>query len=453
MSAVVVPLKSRRAVVIGAGIAGLAASGALARHVGQVIVIERDTLPAEAASRPGTPQATQVHGLLAGGLRALEELFPGFEQDLIGAGAVPLRVGLDMRYERPGVGPMPQRDLGWQTYAMSRPAIELALRRRVEQLDNVAMRSGCRATSILSTYGAPVAGVTIESESGDSETLTADLVVDATGRGALTIDLLQAMDLPPPEATSIRIDFGYATATVMLPQDVLPDCRAVVTFPDAPNSSRAGMIVPIEDGRFHVAFGGRGTDRPPGDWEGFRAFARHLPTPTISQAIQRAQLSGEIARFGIAESVWRHFDRLDFFPRGLLPIGDAICRFNPIYGQGMSVAAQEAALLGRLLRTSEARGEPLADLGHAFLAEVPPLVERPWRMSAVPDLMFSDNPEERSDDLEDLLNYSLALNRLAVRDADVHRLVLQVQHLLEWPSRLRDPDLVRRVNIIRGSAL
>ena len=122
-------LIGKQAVVVGAGIGGLTAAGALAEYFEQVVVLERDTLPPDAAHRAGTPQSRHIHGLLAGGQRALGELFPGFEQDLAGAGALPLRITLDVRIEMPGYDPFPQRDLGLLTYTMSRPLIELVVRR------------------------------------------------------------------------------------------------------------------------------------------------------------------------------------------------------------------------------------------------------------------------------------------------------------------------------------
>jgi 2-polyprenyl-6-methoxyphenol hydroxylase-like FAD-dependent oxidoreductase len=143
-----IPL-AKRAVVIGAGIAGLAAAGALADTFEEVIVLERDSLPTEAVPRPGVPHSPQAHGLLGGGQRALDELFPGFEQDLAAAGAVPLRGGLDVRIERPGYDPFPQRDLGWLVYGMSRPLIELLMRRRVMQHANITLRQRCRALEFV----------------------------------------------------------------------------------------------------------------------------------------------------------------------------------------------------------------------------------------------------------------------------------------------------------------
>src|SRR6516165_1724771 len=190
-------LIGKQAVVIGAGMGGLTAAGALADHFDQVLVLERDTLPSEPAHRAGTPQARHVHALLLSGQRALGELFPGFEQDLERAGAVPLRVGLDLRMERPGYDPFPQRDLGWCSYALSRPTIERTVRSRVEAQPNTTLRQRCRVQEILATpNGEAVTGVRYENANGASETIAADLVVDASGRGALTTALLQSIDRP-----------------------------------------------------------------------------------------------------------------------------------------------------------------------------------------------------------------------------------------------------------------
>src|SRR5215468_6803792 len=150
-------LIGKQAVVIGAGMGGLAAAGALADHFEQVIVLERDTLPSESAHRAGTPQARHVHGLLLSGQRALSELFPGFEEDLARAGAVRLKVGFDVRVERPGYDPFPRRDLGWFGYSASRPAIEHTVRHRVEGHANIRLCQRCRVHEVLgSTNGGAV---------------------------------------------------------------------------------------------------------------------------------------------------------------------------------------------------------------------------------------------------------------------------------------------------------
>jgi 2-polyprenyl-6-methoxyphenol hydroxylase-like FAD-dependent oxidoreductase len=140
----------------------------------------------------------------------------------------------------------------------------------------------------------------------------------------------------------------------------------------------------------------------------------------------------------------RHFERLDVFPRGLLPIGDAICRFNPVYGQGMSVAALEACLLGRLLQRLGDEGDPIASLAPTFFTEVQPLLETPWSVATL-DFAFPDTRGQRPADFETTLKFGIALNQLAAEDPAVHKLTLEVQHLLKPRSVYRDPALLQRV--------
>jgi 2-polyprenyl-6-methoxyphenol hydroxylase-like FAD-dependent oxidoreductase len=283
-------LTGKQAVVIGAGMGGLTAAGALADRFDQVVVLERDTLPSEPTYRAGTPQARHVHALLLSGQRALSELFPGFEQDLARAGAVPLRVGLDVRMERPGYDPFPQRDLGWFSYAVSRPTIERAVRRRVESRANTTLRQSCRVQEVLaSPNGEAVTGVRYENGNGASETIAADLVVDASGRGALTLALLQSIGRPLPEETTIGIDLGYATCVFAIPDDASIDWKGVMTFGQAPQNSGGGLMLPLEGNRWMATIGGRHGNVPPGDAEGFLTYARALRTPTIYNAISHAK--------------------------------------------------------------------------------------------------------------------------------------------------------------------
>ena len=250
-------LIGKQAVVIGAGMAGLTAAGALADSFDQVVVLERDSLTEGPAYRVGTPQARHVHALLVSGQRALSELFPGFEQDLARAGAVPLRGGLDVRIERPGYDPFPQRDLGWLSYALSRPTIERAVRRRVESRANTTLRQRCRVQEVLATPdGAAVTGVRYENVGGASGTIAADLVVDASGRGALTLALLQSIGRPLPEETTIGIDLGYVTCVFAVPDDAPTDWKGVRTFGHAPQNSRRGLMLPLEGNRWMATIGG-----------------------------------------------------------------------------------------------------------------------------------------------------------------------------------------------------
>ena len=164
-------LLGQRAVVVGAGIGGLSMAGALANHFEQVEVLERDCLTTSACSRPGTPQDRHPHGLLAGGLKALAGIFPGFERDLARAGAVPVRVAQEVQYERADLGVLPKRDFGMSLLCASRPLIEFVLRRRVEAIPNITLRAGCRVTGIVPATGSTaVRGIRCDFGSGQSET-------------------------------------------------------------------------------------------------------------------------------------------------------------------------------------------------------------------------------------------------------------------------------------------
>ena len=436
----------RRAVVIGAGIAGLAAAGAVAAYFGEVIVLERDRLPGEAVPRRGTPQSRHLHGLLAGGQRALSDLFSDFEQDLRDGGAVPMRMQRDLRAELPGLGPVPSRDFGFSFYGASRPLIELITRRQVEKLANLRVRPDCRVLEITATPdGAVVTGVRYEAADARQEIVAADLVIDASGRGAPTLALLRSSGQPVPDEIVVGIDLHYTTATFHIPEDACADWKGVAIRPHAPDRSRGGYMFPIEGNRWVLTLAGQIGERPPAEPDGFMDFARRLETRTIYNAIRHAGRQSGFARYAFPQSAWRRFDRLHAFPRGLLPIGDSICRFNPVYGQGMSAAAQEARLLKQLLEDRATAPDPLAGLAPAFFSESLPLVEAPWNMSAIPDLVYPGTRGERPAGLERRLRHNRALFRTAMHDAEVHRLLLEVQHFLKPPSVLQDPAIDRLV--------
>jgi 2-polyprenyl-6-methoxyphenol hydroxylase-like FAD-dependent oxidoreductase len=441
----------QRAVVVGAGFGGLSAARVLADYFDEVIILDRDELPDDAAPRPGVPQGKHPHVLLGGGLKVLENLFPGFGHELMRAGAEPMDPGFDGLFEIPGQDVWPRIKLSWPTYSMSRPLIERTLRRQVERIRNIKARSGCRVMNIVSeAHVLAATGIRYETPSGNRKTLESDLIVDASGNGFLTVEFLKATDRRQLAETSIGVNTRYASA-LFERVDIGNDYKGVFTFPDAPEQSRGGLIVPAENNRHQVVLIGRGNDIPPIDADGFLSYARTLPTLTFYNAIKNAKRLTGITPFSFAESRWRHFAQVPDFPNGLLPIGDAICRFNPVYGQGMTVALQEADLLLDLLRTLD--GNSLATLAPTFLAKAETLIAAPWAMSAIPDFIYQETTGERPADLEDRLNFQRALGRLAVRDAEVYELLTEVRHVLKPLSLLDDPSIVGRVKeeIAKGS--
>jgi 2-polyprenyl-6-methoxyphenol hydroxylase-like FAD-dependent oxidoreductase len=283
---------------------------------------------------------------------------------------------------------------------------------------------------------------------GNSETLPADLVVDASGHGTLTRGLLESIGHALPKETTIGVDLAYATAVFAIPADAPQDWKGVFSFPHAPQSSRGALLLPLEGERWIVTVAGRHGERPPGDADGFMTYVQQLRTPTIYKAIKHARRLGEIARFGFPMSWYRHYERLETFPRGLLPLGDAVCRFNPVYGQGMSVAAQEARALSQLLAIRAGERDPLEGLAPSFFAAASTLIETPWATAAIPDFAYPDTRGERPADLEQRFKVGLALNKLAAREPAVHKLVAEVQHLLKPRSVYQEPELMQRIRTV-----
>jgi 2-polyprenyl-6-methoxyphenol hydroxylase-like FAD-dependent oxidoreductase len=409
----------------------------------QVVILDRDELPDGATPRPGVPQGKHPHGLLAGGLNALEQLFPDFGNQLVRAGAVPIDRGFDILYEIPGQDPWPRIKFDRPTYAISRPSIELTLRRQVERLTNVKVQGGCRVLHIIGESNTSAArGISYRTPDGNVETLHSDLIIDASGNGSLTLEFLRASGLKVPEETRIGVNIRYASA-LFDRADIRDNYKFAYTFPNAPEESRGGLIIPAENKSYQVVLIGRGDDIPSINESEFRRYARKLWTPTLYNAIKNAKLLTNITPCSFTESRWRHFAQVSDFPRGLLPVGDAICRFNPVYGQGMSVAAQEASLLFDLLGRFD--NDLLSTLAADFLPKAEKLIADPWAMSVMPDFIYPETTGVRPQDLQERLNFQKGLGQLAARDTSVFQLLIEVRNLLKPLTVLDDPSIVSRV--------
>ena len=434
----------KHVVVVGAGMGGLAAAKALSAYFDQVTVLERDPLRSDATPRQGTPQARHLHALLAGGLVALNELLPGIEKELEQAGAVRL-TPQSLRLDRPGFDPYPQRDLGLSWLSISRPMLEFVTRQAVSRQKNIRLLGGCRVTEFLaSPGGTSVAGVRYETSDGSVDTISADLTVDASGRGMMTLGALERMGFSKTEETEIGIDMAYSTAIFEQPIDAPSTWKGVIVLPSAPHDNHGGFLSPIENNRWIVSVGANHGDVPPGDMQGFLEFAKSLRTPTIYDAIRNAKPIGPIVRFLLPSSVRRRFEAVQRFPGGLLPLGDAICRFNPVFGQGMSVAAQEAVILDRLLKARVAATDPLDGLAAVFFAQIQGVLETPWGI-ATSDFIYPKTRGERPANFEQRMQFNLGLVRLGAQDPSVQKLLTEVNHLLKPQSALRAPEISERV--------
>jgi 2-polyprenyl-6-methoxyphenol hydroxylase-like FAD-dependent oxidoreductase len=443
--------KGKQAVVIGAGISGLVAARALSDHFERVVVLERDELPQGATPRPGVPQGKHPHSLLAGGLIALNELFPGFTDSMMQVGGHAADVGADVQVEYPDVPIFPRRRLDMLIILMSRPQIEFVIRTRLERYGNVSLIGGCRHVSILGEpNGRAVTAVLYENREGVGQTIPAELVVDASGRGTPTLDFLRTVGLPEPEETVIGVDINYATALYDVPADVAPNFKTSITLAKAPEKSRCSCTVLREDGLWFVLLVSRGTDKSPADEDGFVSFSRDLPTNTTYDVINRGTMRGEISRYTFPDSRRRHFDRMTVFPRGLVPLGDSVCRLNPVYAQGMTVAAKEGVVLRDVLEAHSSNDDPLDGVSRDYLERIESVIDDPWAMSSVPDLVYPDTRGERPVNLQQMLDYQVALSNAATRDPVLHKLCVEVRDLVKSASAVHSPEVMERVKALNA---
>lgn len=434
----------KHAIVIGAGMGGLAATAAAAPHFERVTILERDALPSEADWRIGTPQCRHAHALLLGGLEALNQLVPGFRNDLAAAGAVPFRIPADMHYEQPGAGLVPRRDVGLPpAYSMTRPLLEHTLRRRIEALGGVTIRDQVKVQG-LESVGGRATGVRLSG----GETIGADLVIDSSGRGAPSLDLLRAEGLPLPEEEVLGINACYTSVIVDKPKGWVDDWSMAITIADAPHDHLGAFVFTIEDGRWMVSLNEMHGGDQPTDWQGLLALARRARTPTVYDAIKHARPVTEVVSFRRMTSTLRRFERLDAFPRGLVVFGDAICQFNPIYGQGMSVASQEALALARVLAAHAASADPLDDLAQDFFAETPVITETPWNFAKTFDLQWPEASGVRPEGYDDILRFTKAMFELSARDAAIQKLQWEVGNCLKHGSVLEEPAVADRVRAL-----
>jgi len=437
------------AIVIGGSLAGLCAASALAPHFRRVTVVERDALPSGALLRAGAPQARHVHVLLVRGRRELERLFPGFERDLLGAGAVELDFGLSFASLRAN-GWQQRRPFDITGLFQSRALLESIVRTLARKIPNLELRDDTAVLGLLGDDARPsrrVRGVCVQRRSGSDapEELLADLVVDTSGRGSKIADWLGALGLAAPEEIVVDSDSAYATRWYQAPPaDRLPRAwwwKGVWIDPDLPDGRVAGVLSPVEDGRWIVTLGGIEGHYPPTDEDGFVAFLRTLRSPLIADAVALAEPLTPVYGHRAMANRFRHFERWRERLDGFVAMGDAVCAFNPVYGQGMTAAAVSARQLGDWV--ADARDGALDPRRYfktqaRFLSEV-------WTLATGADFRFPKTTGPRPP-FAGVANGYLDMLILAAEDDDVVRAAMRdVIHLLDSPTAILRPRVVGHV--------
>lgn len=432
-----------RAVVLGGSMAGMLAARVLADAYADVIVVDRDQLAGVSGPRRGVPQGHHVHGLLGRGQQVLEELLPGFTADVNEAGVRSGDLGNQLRWYFNGRRLRPVHT-GLLVLGGDRPTIEYHVRRRVGALANVAF---IEETDIVALVTTPdqrrVRGVRIHrrAEGSSEETLDADLIVDATGRGSRTPTWLEIFGYPRVREDTVKIELAYTTRRYRLSPDHFG--KDISLNPVAtPEHPRGAFLTTVGADRWALSLTGVLGDHPPTNPDDFLAYARSLPVPDVYEAIRDAEPLDDPVSFRFPASRRRRYERLSRLPEGLLVIGDAMCSFNPVYGQGMTVAGLQALILRRHLQ------DGIEPRPRRFFRDTSRAIDAPWEVAVGGDLAYPDVVGRRTLKARVGNAYLVRLQAAAAHDADVAEAFLRVAGLADPPQALLRPGIARRV--LRG---
>jgi 2-polyprenyl-6-methoxyphenol hydroxylase-like FAD-dependent oxidoreductase len=432
------------AVVIGASVAGLLAARALSDAYDRVTILERDELPAIGENRKAVPQGNHAHVMLASGQRSIEELLPGITDELFAAGAQSCESLREIRFVIAG-HELTREASGADVLLASRPLIEGHVRRRVLALANVTVRERCDAVDLLTSQdNERVTGVRVRGRHGESgeEPLNADLVVAASGRAARVPALLEALGYPRPSENRLAVDLMYVSRRVRLQPGALGDDKLVL-IGARPGLPRGVMLIAQEDHWILTVSGYGAEHHPPTDEDGYLEFIGTVAPADVVAAIRQSEPLSDFATHGFSANQRRRYEHLKRFPQGLLVVGDAISSFNPLYGQGMSVAALEAIELRRCLERGEQR------LAKRFFRAAGTVVGHAWDMAVGGDLALPEVAGHRSMLLRISNAYVERLLRVAEHDPIVAAAFGDVGDLLAPPQEVMRPRILWRV--LRGN--
>jgi 2-polyprenyl-6-methoxyphenol hydroxylase-like FAD-dependent oxidoreductase len=429
------------AAVLGASMAGLLAARALSDFFETVTVVERDVLPDSPANRRGVPQGRHAHALLTRGAQVLEELFPGLLDELVLAGA-PYFDGRDLsklHYNLGGHRAVSTGSAqGLTAYVLTRPFLEYHVRRRVRAVDNVTLLDDHDVVELRSTPDrGRITGVrTVNRRSGDESTLAADLVVDATGRGARTPAWLESLGYPRPVEEHVVVHLTYASQALRMPAGALHEMASAIGV--VPGRPTGMFLLGCENDTWLFTAMGMARREPPCERTAMYEFAEDFTPAHVLAALRAAEPLGEVARHRVPSSQWRRYDKMRRFPDGLLVSGDAICSFNPIYGQGMTVAALEALAL----RDCLSRGAD--DLSRRFFKAAARPIRQAWQLAAGGDLALPEIGGAQALATRLFNGYVDRVLTAAEFDAAAFNQFLRVTGLVDPATRLLRPAMMWR---------
>ncbi|MDM5267705.1 FAD-dependent oxidoreductase [Bacillus wiedmannii] len=435
-----------KAIVIGGSIAGKLAAKALSSTFKEVIIIEAGESWNGKSSRKRVPQSNHPHVLLKGGEKAIEELFPNSTNELIEAGSIINNFTRDLKWHQFGLWKQPFTG-EVHMIQQSRHLLEWHIQKRIHQISNITIKFGTLVEGLLVDRKLnKVCGVKVKYlETDTQEEVHADLVVDASGFGSKSIEWLREYEIEVQEE-KVRIDLFYATKMFKLKENEKLDCCNVLMSPSFPDNPYGVLIQTIEDNRYFVTFSGYANEKAPQTDDEFYDFAENLSISNVTDFLNKAEGITDIKTYKIPYQVRRRFDLVNNVPEGLLVVGDAQCRFDPVFGQGVSVAAMEAHQLQLLL---QGRKQLDKTFTQQFYKKAANIIETPWDMTTTEISRHPQLKRELTTKQKFQLWYTKQIYRLSASNSDVYIRLVRVMNLIRSPFHLFHPKVLLSVLLNR----
>lgn len=382
-----------RAIVIGGSITGLLTSRILTNYFKQVTIIERDRFSEQPEPRQGIPQSTQLHILLTRGRQIMEELFPGLQAELVAKGAATIDMIGDVKWLNP-FGWAVRFPSGLMALSFSRYILDWLIYQRLVAIDGIEFIEQAYVTELIPNSDRnSVIGVKIKQRDSTGQkteqTLLADLIVDASGYGSSAPQWLEALGYKAPEETKITTGMRYASRLYEIPFNFQADWQGVYLQAAPPQRTSMGVLYPIENNRWIVGICATSPNLIAKDENVFLEALKYLPSPIIYNAVQQAKPATPISIYHPPGNRLRHYEKLTRQPEGFVILGDAVCSFTPIYGQGMTVAALGVIALDECLtELAQQRSQNLLGLAKTFQKKLAKINAEPWLAATSQDAKY-----------------------------------------------------------------
>jgi 2-polyprenyl-6-methoxyphenol hydroxylase-like FAD-dependent oxidoreductase len=442
------PVRGDHAIVVGASVAGLPAARVLSDYFDRVTIVERDPLPEQADHRRGVPQSPHLHGLLYGGRVTLDEIYGDFTDGMREAGGPYFDFARHQAFRFPE-GWIKRAPGDLMVIFATRWTMEHVIRQLTRRVENIDFKQG-QVWALTAHQGSGrVTGAHVRGDDGD-ETIDADLVVDAGGRGSKAPRWLESLGYEPPVESFVRSFLGYSTVYGYVPDDAWPGDIKSIAAPPFPGTTRGGFVVPQENGLVGIMAAGQSRDYPPGDKEGFTEFLCTAITPVLAAMWEVREPETEIKTTKTSHNRLRRWHEMHPRPNGFIPIGDAVAAFNPVYGQGITTAAMQAKTLGESL----AQEDSLDTVVQSFPEVAMRTCQFAWTAATDADMAFDATEAENLHVAENdpaVTEYFSKLRLATTVDAGVAQAFFRAQGSMRG-ELLFEPDLVDRVEEVAASA-